>query len=156
MDEIKELSQIEKEFCELYVNGTSSYAGNAAKCYADLFQDKTSRARGRAMKLLNQPHIQKYISDLEAEEAYDSARKRNYLARHLEGIIEETCSSVYTDRRGNKLSPAALRSVGVQAMKLYADLFPVKESQVSKINIEGNTENGITFNVIVPSAKSED
>ena len=87
--------------------------------------------------------------------AFDAKRKREYLARHLENIIEETSTAEYSDRRGVAMSPAALRSVCVQAMKLYADLYPVKEAQVSKLNIENNGEGGITFNVIVPNQSAE-
>ncbi len=149
------LTDAEIAFCELYINGTAPYAGNPAKCYQDVFPEKASKGRGAAIRLLNQPHIQKYIEELEAMNAFDAKRKREYLARHLESIIEETSTAEYSDRRGIKMSPAALRSVCVQAMKLYADLYPVKEAQVSKLNIENNGGGGITFNVIVPNQSSE-
>jgi hypothetical protein len=51
-----------------------------------------------------------------------------------------------------------MRSVAVNASKALMDMYPIKEAQVSKVNIEGGGEGGITFNVIVPEtpAKKED
>lgn len=145
----KELTESEIAFCELYINGVAPYAGNAMKCYQGIFTDYKGNARTAAMKLLNEPHIQKYITSMEEMNAFDAKRKKDYLARHLENIIEEASTVTYRDRRGTTLSPAALRSVAVQAMKLYSELYPVKEAQVNKINIEG-AEGGVTFNVVVP------
>ena len=105
--------------------------------------------------MLNQPHIKEYIEQLEALNDFDAKRKREYLARHLENIIEETSTVEYSDRRGVKMSPAALRSVCVQAMKLYAELYPVKDAQTSKNNSENNGGGGITFNVIIPNQTPE-
>ena len=62
----------------------------------------------------------------------------------------------YTDRRGTKLSPAPLRSVAVSATKALMEMYPVKEAQVNKLNIEGAGEGGITFNVIVPEQVKQD
>ena len=148
------LTDAEIAFCELYINGTAPYAGNPAKCYHDVFPEKASKGRGAAIRLLNQPHIQEYIEELEAMNAFDAKRKREYLARHLENIIEETSTANYTDRRGIVISPAAIRSVCVQAMKLYADLYPVKDRQAAQSN-ENIGSGGITFNVIVPNQVPE-
>lgn len=40
-------------------------------------------------------------------------------------------------------------------MKLLADMYPVKEAQVSELNINGSDGSGITFNVIVPENKAD-
>ena len=149
MDGNINLTEQEVAFCELYVNGTAPYAGNAMLCYDDVF-GKKSKNRGPALRLLNEPRIKNYIEELESLSSYEAKRRREYLARHLEQIIEETSIATYTDRKGLKISPAAMRSVCVQAMKLYSELYPVKEAQVSKLNIESNG-GGITFNVIVPN-----
>lgn len=154
MDSNFNLSEEEITFCELYINGVAPYAGNALKCYTDVFQKNGARARTDAMKLLNDPRIQGYIEEMEKMNAFDAKRKREYIARHLENIIEETSTAQYRDRKGTILSPAAIRSVCVQAMKLYADLYPVKEAQVNKLSIEG-TEGGVTFNVIVPQVNPD-
>lgn len=150
----KEITENEICFCELYVNGVAPYAGNAMKCYTDVFKSHGSQTRTAAMRLLSEPHIQAYIAELEAMNAFDAKRKREYIARHLENIIEETSTNDYYDRKGTKLSPAAMRSVSVQAMKLYAELYPVKEAQVNKLSID-NGEGGVTFNLIVPQAPTE-
>lgn len=154
MDEYK-LTDNEITFCELYINGTSPYGGNALKCYESIFKLKGVEARTAAMRLLSEPRIQWYIDTLEQLNAFDAKRKKEYIARHLESIIEETSTSVYKDRRGNTLSPAALRSVCVQAMKLYADLYPMKEAQVSKLSIDGG-EGGVVFNLVVPKDTKEE
>jgi len=154
MDSNKELSEAEITFCELYINGIAPYAGNAAKCYSDVFQTPIEKARSKAMRFLSEPHIQRYIEELESLNAFDAKRKKDYIARHLEHIIEETSKAKYYDRKGVELSPAAVRSVCVQAMKLYADLYPVKEAQVNKLSFE-NAEGGVTFNLIVPQENHE-
>ena len=75
---------------------------------------------------------------------------KKFLTENLVHIIEETSTAEYRDRRGTRLSPAPLRSVAVSATKALMEMYPVKEAQVSKLNIEGGGEGGITFNVIVP------
>ena len=86
----------------------------------------------------------------------ETTHMKKFLTENLKHIIEETSTAVYRDRRGNKLSPAALRSVAVAASKTLMDMYPVKEAQVSKLNIEGGGENGIVFNVIVPESKPKE
>lgn len=153
--ENNQLSEAEITFCELYINGLAPYAGNALKCYEDVFGVKGMKTRTKAVKLLSDPRIEAYINELESLNAFDNKRKREFIARHLEGIIEETSTAQYRDRKGLLISPAALRSVCVQAMKLYSDLYPVKEAQVNKLSIEGG-DGGVTFNVIVPQTKKDD
>ena len=109
----------------------------------------------KAKKLLAREDIQKYIEELEAENAKESVYVKKFLAENLKSIIKETSTAEYRDRRGTKLSPAPLRSVAVSASKALMELFPVREAQVSKLNIEGNGENGIVFNVIVPGSNEE-
>ena len=80
---------------------------------------------------------------------------KRFLTANLKHIIEETSRDIYYDRRGKALSPAALRSVAVSASKALMEMYPVKESQVNKFEINGGGESGITFNVIVPEQKSQ-
>lgn len=154
MDSTNRLTESEITFCELYINGLAPYAGNALKCYEDVFGRKGRRTRTEAIKLLSDERIQQYIEELETLNAFDNKRKKEFIARHLENIIEETSTAEYYDRKGTKLSPAALRSVCVQAMKLYSDLYPVKEAQVNKLSIDGG-DGGVTFNVIVPQQNND-
>lgn len=147
------LTKEEQLFCELFVNGAVPYNGNALKCYQEVFKENTINDSLHAKKLLARDDIKDYMAQLEAYNTVESAHIKRFLTENLKHIIEETTTVEYRDRRGTKLSPAALRSVAVSASKALMEMYPVKEAQVSKLNIEGNGENGIVFNVIVPEAK---
>lgn len=149
-----ELTEEEKLFCQLFVSGTAPYAGNATKCYTDVFHESGINVGYRSRQLLKKPAVQAYILELEEMSEETASGLKRFLTQNLIKIIEETSSAQYCDRRGNPLSPAPLRSVSVQAAKALMDMYPLKEAQVNKINIEGG-ENGITFNVVVPDAKPE-
>lgn len=150
----QQLTEDEATFCELYVNGSIEYVGNAAKCYSAVFQvQDPRRTRQLGRMLLIEPRIAKYVSELEKLAVEESKGMKRYLTENLISIIGETSTAQYYDRNGTSLSPAPLRSVAVGAMKLLADMYPVKEAQISKLNIEGGDGASITFNVIVPDAK---
>ena len=137
-------------FCDLYANGEAPYGGNAARCYQEVFGDQTHKARGKATRMLARPEIQEYLKSLD-ELSYEEAKyMKTFLRENLISIVQECSSAEYRDRRGTLQSPAALRSVAVNASKALMDLYPVKEAHVSKINIDGAGEGGITFNVIMP------
>lgn len=148
------LTEQEKLFCELFINGSAPYAGNAAKCYVEAFQCDPLKAKHLAKTLLMREDIQQFIEELEAMSDCDTKTMKKFLTANLVHIIEETSTAVYHDRRGTELSPAPLRSVAVSATKALMEMYPVKEAQVSKLNIEGAGEGGITFNVIVPNTAS--
>lgn len=148
------LSENEKLFCELFVNGTAPYAGNAAKCFAEVFKDKSINVGHKARTFINQPKIQSYVDELSEASVANAVSMKRYLTENLSRILDETSTATYYDRRGTALSPAPLRSVAVSAAKALMEMYPVREAQVSKVNIEnGNGEGGIVFNVIVPGAK---
>lgn len=137
-------------FCDLFAHGEAPYGGNAAKCYQEVFNDFSNRAKGRSIRLLARPEIQEYLKSLD-ELPYEEAKYMKTLLReNLVSIMTECASAVYRDRKGTLLSPAPLRSVAVNAAKALMEICPVKESQVSKIKIDGGGEGGITFNVIMP------
>jgi hypothetical protein len=140
-------------FCELFVNGCAPFCGNAAKCYEEVFQIISNTSKGKAKKLLSQQHIQDYIQVLEDENDKDSKILKKRLTENLLHIVDETSSAQFYDRRGTKLSTAPLRSVAVQATKALMDMYPIREANVNKLNIEGAGAGGITFNVIVPSTE---
>lgn len=148
------LSEQEKTFCELYVNGSATYVGNAGECYKEAFQTKW-RFRQSGRELLIRDDIQSYIEDLQKMVDRENKNMKLYLTENLKSVISETVSAKYYDRNGTALSPAPLRSVAVGAMKLLADMYPVKEAQVSELNINGSDGSGITFNVIVPENKAD-
>ena len=156
MDNTK-LTEQEELFCELYVHGTAPYAGNEVKCYSEVFKDNGLRARHRAMELMGRDYIGKYIEQLEAEDKASTSGMKRYLTQNLMKILEETSTAQFRDRRGTLLSTAPLRSVAVSAAKALMDLYPVKQSQTTNLNIEGNSgKGGITFNVILPDAKKSE
>lgn len=149
--ENQQLNEKEKLFCELFMNGTAPYAGNALKCYFEVFKDSGINANHRAKALLRKPTIKAYIKELEEQDAEQAISMKRYLTQNLMRIIDETSSAQFFDRRGTSLSPAPLRSVAVSAAKALMDMYPVKEAQVNRLNIEGgDAEGGVTINVIVP------
>jgi hypothetical protein len=145
------LTQEETNFCKLYINGTAPYAGNAAKCYKEVFKVDTMETKHLAKELLTKPGIRKYLEELEKLSHEDTKYMKKFLTENLIHIIEETSTSEYCDRRGVKLSPAALRSVAVNASKALMEMYPIKEAQVNKLNIEGAGEGGVVFNIIAPT-----
>lgn len=150
MEKSNQLTEQEKLFCDLYANGEAPFGGNASRCYQEVFDDKTRLAKSRAARMLARPEIQEYLQSLD-ELPYEEAKyMKTFLRENLKSIVEECAQAEYRDRKGTMLSPAALRSVAVNASKALMDLYPVREAQVSKINIDGAGEGGITFNVIMP------
>lgn len=149
------LTKEERKFCELFVHGCSPYGGNMIKCYEEAFKQKEVSCKYEIYKLLNRPDIKEYIQELEEENNEDAKFLKKRLTENLLGIIEETSTAVYRDRRGNALSPAPLRSVAVMASKALMDMYPIKEAQVNKLDIEGGGKGGIVFNVIVPEQKTK-
>ena len=144
------LTENEILFCELYVNGTAPYAGNAAKCYSEVFKCDSKQTNHLAKTLLMREDIQAYLKELDGMTYEEAKYMKKFLTENLIHIIEETSVAQYHDRRGTKLSPAPLRSVAVSATKALMEMYPVKEAQINRLNIEGAGEGGITFNVIVP------
>lgn len=141
-------------FCEIFVNGTAPYAGNAVKCYSEVFKDDGLRANHKAKTLLKRPDIADYVKELREMSEEEACNMKRFLTENLKKIFLETSTAEYRDRRGTLLSPAPLRSVAVSAAKALMDMYPVREAQINKLNIEGgNGEGGITFNVIVPDMK---
>lgn len=146
------LSELEKDFCQLYVNGCDPYAGNLRKCYEEIFNDKSHTSLGKAKELLASPSIQDYIKELSDISYDETMAMKKRLTEKLLKIVDETSEAQFYDRRGTKLSVAPLRSVAVQGCKALMDLYPVKETQESKLKIEG-AEGGVVFNVIVPESQ---
>ena len=59
------------------------------------------------------------------------------------------------DRFGKLMSPAALRSVAVNAISKLTDMYGIKEDIAHKVMLEGADGDGITFNLIVPEQNKE-
>lgn len=149
------LNKQEQDFCELFIFGCDPYAGNARKCYEDVFSDSGKLSLKHANELLNRTDIQEYIQYLRSIANYEVADLKSRLTEKLWHIIDETSKAEYTDRRGTKLSPAPLRSVAVQASKALMEMYPVKVAQENKIELNGGGDGGIVFNVIVPKSNDK-
>lgn len=149
------LTEQEVLFCQLYVNGVQPFLGNLVESYREAFginhDDKLIRQK--AKELINKEDVRNYIKELSDMSSEEAVALKQFLTENLINIIKETSTDVYRDRRGTLLSPAPLRSVAVNAAKALMDMYPIKEAQVNKLNIEGSGEGGITFNVIVPEQK---
>ena len=52
-------------FCELYVNGSAPYAGNAAKCYSEVFKCDSKHTKHLAKQLLMREDIQAFLKELD-------------------------------------------------------------------------------------------
>jgi len=153
-----QLSDKDKLFCELYINGCAPYTGNAAKCYSEVYKsnkksDKLDKQRGK--EILSRKEIQSYLEQLESMTYEETKAMKHFITENLIHIIEETSYATYKDRRGNAVSPAALRSVAVNASKALMDLYPIKASSTNLANKENGGARGITFNVIVPDRIKE-
>lgn len=147
----------EENFCLLLTGGVAPYAGNIAKCYEAAFGVKDKYSLHHGQQLMKRPDIKGRLAELEEDSAVRATDMKKYLTSTYMKIIDECSSAEYSDRRGNPLSPAAMRSVAINAGKALAELYPIKEAQVSKVNIgagEGDNAPAITFNVIVPDKSS--
>ena len=155
------LTDDEANFCLLYVNAPAPLAGNAAECYAKVFgfaDDVVSKAKAsfEAKRLMEKELVKERIAELEKVNLYDNATLKQRITTTMLKIMDECADSVFKDRFGTKLSPAASRSVAVSAAKMVADINGIKEDSIQKIQIGSEGGEGITFNLIVPDKKKED
>ena len=143
-------------FCDLFAHGEAPFGGNAARCYQEVFNDTSKRTKSRATRLLARPEIQEYLKSLD-ELTYEEAKyMKTFLRENLISIIEECSTAELRDRKGVIQSPAAMRSIAVNAVKALMELYPVKAAQENKLKIEGSGEGGITFNVIMPEQPKQE
>lgn len=149
------LTKEEIDFCQLYIDGPAPFAGNGSKCHQQIFGTKVPHSKQLAKQLLRRDDIKEYLSSIDIDTYEEVKEMKRFISSTLIGIIEETSTAKYTDRRGTVLSPAPLRSVAVNATKALMDIHPVKEASVNKLQIEGGGEKGIVFNVIMPNQSEE-
>jgi hypothetical protein len=136
------------------VFGCDPYAGNARKCYAEIFGVSSTVALKEAKELMARPDVAEYLADIRKSATYQAAEVKARITEKLLHIMDETSSAHYTDSRGNELSVAPLRSVAVQASKALMEMYAVKVAQESKVELKGNGDGGIVFNVIVPQKEN--
>lgn len=160
----KVLSEQEEKFCLIYASGPAPYRGNAEKCYSLVFK-KSSGMYGsdqeeivnrtlEARNLMRTEEIKERIDELSSLEIVNASTLRPRLTETLLKIADECSDLTCKDKFGREISPAALRSVAVNAISKLAEMYGIKEDIAHKIAIEGSDGNGITFNVIVPEKKN--
>ena len=150
------LTELEEEFCRLYVYGGSEFAGQAEKCYRERFGEDEKNTALASRKLLTEPHIHTRVRELFAEfqNETETMATKLQITETLKAVMEETAKAQYTDRFGVDVSPAPLRAVSVNAAKALMDLYPIKHVHESKLRIEGSDGN-VIFNVIVPETQNK-
>lgn len=161
-----QLTELEQKFCLIYTSGPVPYIGNEVRCYQLVFNESTEEPGGnfaievslQAHELMAREEIKNYIESLEALNVVNAATLRPRLTQTLLKIADECATATYKDKWGMELSPAALRSVSVNAISKLADIYGIKEDVAHKVMLEGSDGEGITFNLIAPqpAPKPED
>lgn len=144
------LTDAEKEFCELFVNGDKEFAGQATACYREVFGENKKNLSLAARRLLVKSHIASCISELLEERKIETEAiaVKLQVAETLKSVMAETAKNEYIDKFGVALSPASLRAVSVNAAKALMELYPIKHSGEDKKKGDGG--GNIIFNVVVP------
>ncbi len=158
------LSEEERNFCLLYVNAPAPYAGNADRCYKAIFknpaimisEDNNANISLSARELMARKEIKEYIDSLFEVNVVNATTLRPRLTQTLLKIVDECSESHYEDKFGRAVSPAAMRSVSVSAIKELNDMYGIKEDIAHTVRLEGENGAGVVFNVVVPNQKKED
>lgn len=172
MDNNSKLTDLEEKFCMVYACGPAPYNGNAKLTY-DLVFNRTSGRLSEddseddalvvadveksmtARKLAHRPDIKARIEEIISDNMVNATTLRPRLTETLLKIAEECSTETFTDKFGTPLSPAALRSVAVNAIGKLTDMYGIKEDIAHKVMLEGADGDGITFNLIMPEKKQE-
>lgn len=172
MENIK-LTDQEEKFCLVFACGPSPYNGNARKTFDLVFNGNTGMLFGPSetgikehtkkevdvaiavRRLMLRDDIKDRIDQLKSETLVDATTLRPRLTESLLKIVDECSTLMVVDRWGNTQSPAALRSVAVNAIGKLTDMYGIKEDIAHKVMLESADGDGITFNLIVPEANNE-
>lgn len=164
------LTDREEKFCMVYACGPAPYNGNAKKAYSLVFRGKTDLlydpdTENQILEdvddaiavhaLMLRDDIRDRIDEIQGESVVTATTLRPRLTESLLKITDECSTMTVKDRFGNTLSPAALRSVAVNAIKGLADMYGIKEDIAHKVMLEGADGEGITFNLIMPESSKE-
>lgn len=160
----RKMADLEEKFCLIYASGPAPYNGNARRAYDLVFKGrKQTHMAGDyyelvndvdtdllARELLMREDIKNRIEQIQSESLVNAATLRPRLTETLLKIADECSTLVCEDRFGTKISPAALRSVAVNAISKLTDMYGIKEDIAHKVMLEGADGDGITFNLVVP------
>lgn len=167
------LTDLEEKFCLVYACGPSPYNGNAKKTYDLVFNGQTGqfldpdkKKREQAIynevdssievrQLMLRDEIKDRIDQIKSENVVNASTLRPRLTETLLKIADECSTLQVEDRFGNPLSPAALRSVSVNAITKLIDMYGIKEDIAHKVMLEGADGDGITFNLVLPQQNKE-
>lgn len=163
------LTNLEEKFCLVFACGPSPYNGNAKKTYDLVFNGSTGRLVDpsdnqikrdvdvtlAARELMLRDDIRDRIDQIQSESVVNAATLRPRLTETLLKIADECSTLICEDKFGKLLSPAALRSVAVNAIGKLTDMYGIKEDIAHKVMLEGADGDGITFNLIVPDSNKE-
>lgn len=166
----KVLTELEDKFCAIYACGPAPYNGNARKAYDLVFNGATGMlydpdVDGRVMRsvdvslqvqrLMQRDEIKERIDKYQSMNVVNATTLRPRLTAMLLGIADECSTTTLCDRVGTPLSPAALRSVAVNAITRLCDMYGIKEDIAHKLTLENANGDGITFNLFLPDANKE-
>lgn len=169
----RKLTDLEEKFCLVYACGPSPYNGNAKKTYALVFKGSSgvlfdpdtngieSRTREEVdtalavRELMLRDEIKDRIDQIQSETLVNATTLRPRLTETLLKIADECSTLQCVDKFGTLLSPAALRSVAVNAISKLTDMYGIKEDIAHKVMLEGADGDGITFNLIMPEQNKE-
>lgn len=170
MDNSK-LNDLEEKFCMVYACGPSPYNGNARMTYDLVFRGETGllydpdaielKAKKQVdtsiavRSLMRRDDIRDRIDQIQSECLVNATTLRPRLTETLLKIVDECSTLTVEDRFGTPMSPAALRSVAVNAISKLNDMYGIKEDIAHKVMLEGADGDGITFNLIVPESNKE-
>lgn len=163
------LTEQEEKFCLVFACGPSPYNGNAKKTYDLVFNGCTGMLKDPladtskkdveiallARKLMTRDDIRDRIDQLQSESVVNAATLRPRLTETLLKITDECSTLLCADKFGTPLSPAALRSVAVNAISKLTDMYGIKEDIAHKVMLEGTNGDGIVFNLVMPESNKE-
>lgn len=169
MDNSK-LTDLEEKFCMVYACGPSPYNGNAKLSYELVFKGQTGKLFDpdldadvtkdvdntlSAHQLIIRDDIRERINEIQSTSLVNATTLRPRLTETLLKIADECSTLKVYDKFGTPLSPAALRSVAVNAISKLTDMYGIKEDIAHKVMLEGADGGGITFNLIMPEQNKE-
>lgn len=167
----KKLTDLEEKFCLVYACGPAPYNGNAQKTYALVYKGNSGvlfnpdKAENHVLdevdsalavrELMLRDDIRDRIDQIQSENLVNATTLRPRLTETLLKIADECSTLQCVDKFGTPLSPAALRSVAVNAISKLTDMYGIKEDIAHKVMLEGTDGDGITFNLIMPEQNKE-
>lgn len=160
------LNDLEEKFCLVYACGPAPFNGNPQRTYELVFLGRTGKLTDpdensitdnvenmlAAKQLMRRDDIKERIDQIQSENLVNATTLRPRLTETLLKIVDECSTLRCADKWGNPVSPAALRSVAVNAIAKLSDIYGIKEDIAHKVMIEGGDGDGITFNLVMPQS----